>query len=207
MESRTYHVLLWVLLIWPSNTTDLDETDYEFSREDNFMYRSAKRPEFSAEACLRVHPSSRDINKRFHAILPYFDKDHSNSAFLRKFRATVHSMSEGDDLLDKEASFYAAVLTPLVFLQNYRDTWCLLERFHRAVRLYQISHPTEKRSSLKLLQNFRTVNRKVRIFVWELPGSPTATRSKTTTAPELDEEEIHDKRDLRYLKELIKNLG
>ncbi|KOB63504.1 putative regulator of cell autolysis [Operophtera brumata] len=37
-------------------------------------------------------------------------------------------MSEGEDLFDREGAYYAAILTPLVFLQQYRDTWCLLER-------------------------------------------------------------------------------
>jgi hypothetical protein len=57
-----------------------------------------------------------------------FDKEHSNTAFLHKLRGTVYSMSEGEDVLDREAAFYASVLTPIVFLQQYRDTWCLLER-------------------------------------------------------------------------------
>ncbi|CAH2088082.1 unnamed protein product [Euphydryas editha] len=115
-------------------------------------------------------------------------------------------MAEGEDLLDREAAFYAAVLTPLVFLQNYRDAWCLLQRFHRALRLYQISHPTEKRSALKLLQNFRAVNHKVTAFVWELPGPASASRT-TTEATDFESEEFHDKKDIRYLKELVKNLG
>ncbi|XP_039747870.1 uncharacterized protein LOC120625026 [Pararge aegeria] len=192
-------------LTCPSNTADLDEADFEFSQEGNWIYRNARKPAVYDEACLRVRPTTRDINKRFHAILPYFDKDHSNTEFLHKFRATVHGMSEGEDLLDRETAFYAAVLTPIVFQQNYKDTWCLLDRFHRALRLYQISHTTEKLSSLKLLQNFRAVNQKVQTFVSGLPGY-TSMRPRTTVFPELDEAEIHDKRDIRYVPtELVKN--
>ncbi|CAH2270021.1 jg17874 [Pararge aegeria aegeria] len=102
----------------PSNTADLDEADFEFSQEGNWIYRNARKPAVYDEACFRVRPTTRDINKRFHAILPYFDKVHSNTEFLHKFRATVHGMSEGEDLLDRETAFYAAVLTPIVFLQN-----------------------------------------------------------------------------------------
>lgn len=39
-------------------------------------------------------------------------------------------------------------------------------QFHRAIRLYQISHPTEKRSALKLLQNLRAVNQKVNLLCY-----------------------------------------
>ncbi|XP_047027701.1 uncharacterized protein LOC124635791 [Helicoverpa zea] len=156
--------------------------------------------------CANIRPSARDIVRRFYAILPYFDKDHTNTAFLHKFRGTIYSMSDSEDMLDREAGFYAAVLTPLVFLQQYRDTWCLLERFHRAIRLYQISHPTEKRSALKLLQNLRAVNQKIRGFIFDLPGPEQAAR--TTSAPDSEEDDtLHDKKDIRYLKELIKNLG
>ncbi|KAM3965973.1 uncharacterized protein ACR2FA_012831 [Aphomia sociella] len=172
--------------------------------EDRWIFRHAKRHEDSDALCAKVRPSARDIVRRFYAILPYFDRDHANTAFLHKFRGTVYGMSESDDSLDREAAFYAAVLAPIVFLQQYRDTWCLLERFHRAIRLYQISHPTEKRSALKLLQNLRPVNLKVRTFIFELPGPTTVTR---TTPPDFEDEEIHDKKDVRYLKELIKNLG
>lgn len=57
-----------------------------------------------------------------------FDRDLANTAFLRKYRATIHGLTDTDDLLDREAAYHAAVLTPLVFLHQYRDSWCLLER-------------------------------------------------------------------------------
>ncbi|KPJ17451.1 hypothetical protein RR48_03861 [Papilio machaon] len=186
--------------VWLVNTevTEPATTD----RRQNRLF---KRQDDMADTCSRVKSTPRDIVRRVYAIMPYFDKDHANTAFLHKYRATIHGMSEGEDLLDREAALYASILTPLVFLQQYRDTWCLLERFHRAVRLYQISHPTEKRSSLKLLQNFRAVNQKIRSFIMELPGRRVVSR---TSAPiDNEEEEIHDKKDIRYLKELIKNLG
>ncbi|CAK1542717.1 unnamed protein product [Leptosia nina] len=170
--------------------------------EDRWTYRQRLYDE--EMPCLHIQPSNKDIIKRFYAILPYFDRDHSNTAFLRKYRATVHGLTDTEDLLDREAAYHAAVLTPLVFLHQYRDTWCLLERFHRALRLYQISHPTEKRSALKLLQNFRAVNNKVRAFVMDLPSS--APLPRTTMYPD-DDEEIHDKKDIKFLKELVKNLG
>ncbi|XP_072945577.1 uncharacterized protein [Epargyreus clarus] len=205
MGLKLSHLILyiWFVLVSSTDTTDLESLDPEFGREDRWVYRHMKRE--GDEECARVRPITKDIVRRIYAILPYFDKDHSNTAFLHKYRATIHGMSEGEDLLDREAAFYAAVLTPLVFFQQYRDTWCLLERFHRAIRLYQISHPTEKRSALKLLQNFRAVSHKVQVFVRELPGP--MTRQRTTTPSEPDDEELHDKKDIRYLKELIKNLG
>lgn len=46
----------------------------------------------------------------------------------------------------------------------------------------------------------------VRTFVWELPGPASASRT-TTEETDFDSEEFHDKKDIRYLKELIKNLG
>ncbi|XP_050355720.1 uncharacterized protein LOC126776901 [Nymphalis io] len=205
MVSRNNYVFLYFMLAWPSSSTDLDTLDADFINEENWMYRNVKRPSNEDSLCQQTHPTNRDIIKRIHAILPFFDKDHSNSEFLHKFRASVYAMSEGEDLLDREAAFYAAVLTPLVFLQNYRDSWCLLQRFHRALRLYQISHPTEKRSALKLLQNFRAVNHKVVTIVWELPG---LSSSRTTTeALDFGVEELHEKKDIIYIKELIKNLG
>ncbi|XP_063831965.1 uncharacterized protein LOC135081161 [Ostrinia nubilalis] len=179
--------------------------DSEFATsEEKWLYRHKKQDALDA-ACAGIKPSARDIVRRFYAILPYFDKDHSNTAFLHKLRGTIYGMSEGDDVLDREAAFYATVVTPLVFLQQYRDTWCLLERFHRATRLYQISHPTEKRSALKILQNLRAVNLKIRSFIMDLPGPTSVTR--TTSPPDFDDDEIHDKKDIKYLKELIKNLG
>lgn len=45
----------------------------------------------------------------------------------------------------------------------------------------------------------------IRSFIMELPGRRVVSR---TSAPiDNEEEEIHDKKDIRYLKELIKNLG
>uniref|UniRef100_A0A2A4JYD4 Uncharacterized protein n=1 Tax=Heliothis virescens TaxID=7102 RepID=A0A2A4JYD4_HELVI len=192
---------------WPSLCVDVDlDTDFP---EERWIFRHSNQQDRkydSGTACSNVHPSARDIVRRFYAILPYFDKDHTNTAFLHKFRGTIYSMSDSEDMLDREAGFYAAVLTPLVFLQQYRDTWCLLERFHRAIRLYQISHPTEKRSALKLLQNLRAVNQKIRGFIFDLPGPEQSTRS--TSPPDSEEDDtLHDKKDIRYLKELIKNLG
>ncbi|KAL0879332.1 hypothetical protein ABMA27_003110 [Loxostege sticticalis] len=181
------------------------ELDFELtSNEDKWLHRYKKQEVLDA-ACANIKPSAKDIVRRFYAILPYFDKEHSNTAFLHKLRSTIYGMSEGEDVLDREAAFYATVVTPLVFLQQYRDTWCLLERFHRAIRLYQISHPTEKRSALKILQNIRAVNLKIRSFIMDLPGPPTATR--TPSPPDFEDDEIHDKKDIKYLKELIKNLG
>ncbi|KAJ0172748.1 hypothetical protein K1T71_011887 [Dendrolimus kikuchii] len=197
------YVLLWLSIMGSSESIDLD-IDSEFS-DDRWVFRNSKREDMSDLPCGKVHPTPRDIVRRFYAILPYFDKDHSNRAFLHKFRATVYGMSEGDDILDREAAFYASALTPLLFLQQYRDTWCLLERFHRAMRLYQLSHPAEKRAALKLLQNLRAVNQKIKSFIFELPGPEHASRSTTFLA--IDDDEIHDKKDIRYLKELIKNLG
>ncbi|XP_013171506.1 PREDICTED: uncharacterized protein LOC106120684 [Papilio xuthus] len=200
-------VLLLCLVLLTSNVfgvwlVNTEVTEPTTTRRQN---RLVKRQDDMADTCSRVKSTPRDIVRRVYAIMPYFDKDHANTAFLHKYRATIHGMSEGEDLLDREAALYASILTPLVFLQQYRDTWCLLERFHRAVRLYQISHPTEKRSSLKLLQNFRAVNQKIRSFIMELPGRRVVSR---TSAPiDNEEEEIHDKKDIRYLKELIKNLG
>ncbi|XP_031765043.1 uncharacterized protein LOC113512158 [Galleria mellonella] len=195
--------VIWCLVNFcPSSFLDMDfGSDFH---EDRWIFRDMKHQEYSDAPCAKVRPSTRDIIRRFYAIIPYFDKDHLNTAFLHKFRATVYGMSEGEDALDREAAFYAAVLVPVVFLQQYRDMWCLLERFHRAMRLYQISHPTEKRSALKLLQNIRPVNLKVRSFVLELPGITAVTR---TTSADFDDEEINDIKDIRYLKELIKNLG
>ncbi|KAG6456741.1 hypothetical protein O3G_MSEX009913 [Manduca sexta] len=187
---------------WPSVCVDT-ELEPDLS-EDRWVFRNSKRQETN-EACSAVRPTARDIVRRVYAIMPYFDKDHSNAAFLHKLRGTVYSMSEGADLLDREGAFYAAVLSPVVFLQQYRDTWCLLERFHRALRLYQISHPTEKRSALKLLQNLRAVNQKIRSFVFDLPGPALFTRPPSPTEP--DDDELYDKKDIKYLKELIKNLG
>ncbi|XP_049878778.1 uncharacterized protein LOC126375723 [Pectinophora gossypiella] len=210
MGSRICQVLLWLFLAWPEISSDADSAlelgsvDPEFSHEDRWIFRHKKSDDID-RPCLSVHPNARDIGKRFYAILPYFDKEHANTAFLHKFRGTVNQMAQGEDMLDREAAFYAAVLTPVIFLQHYRDTWCLLERFHRALRLYQISHPTDKRSSLKLLQNLRAVNQKIRSFVLNLPGVVPVTRTTTTLDP--DDEEIHDKKDIRYLKELVKNLG
>ncbi|XP_059046766.1 uncharacterized protein LOC131842240 [Achroia grisella] len=202
MGSKLNRVLFWLLIVYPSLSVDMGFDSDLF--EDRWIFRDMKHQEYSDAPCTKVRPTTRDIVRRFYAILPYFDKEHSNSAFLHKFRGTVYGMSEGDEALDREAAFYAAVLTPLVFLQQYRDNWCLLERFHRAIRLYQISHPTEKRSALKLLQNLRPVNLKIRTFISDLPGPTAVTR---TTLADIEDEEFRDKKDIRYLKELIKNLG
>ncbi|CAH0397169.1 unnamed protein product [Chilo suppressalis] len=202
MEGTVCVVLICLFCMKPVRTKpDLDSE--LAASEDRWMYRHKKMDELEA-ACSALQPSAKDIVRRFYAILPYFDKEHSNTAFLHKLRGTVYGMSEGEDMLDREAAFYATVLTPVVFLQQYRDTWCLLERFHRAIRLYQISHPTEKRSALKILQNLRSVTQKIRSFVYDLPGPSTRP---TTTASDVDEEDLHDKKDITYLKELIKNLG
>ncbi|KAF9802886.1 hypothetical protein SFRURICE_015483 [Spodoptera frugiperda] len=206
MAQNICHVLFWLSLAWPCFCVDMDlESDFQ---EDRWLFKHSpqERKVGHEMACAAVRPTAKDIVRRFYAILPYFDKDHTNTAFLHKFRGTIYSMSDSEDMLDREAGFYAAVLTPLVFLQQYRDTWCLLERFHRAIRLYQVSHPTEKRSALKLLQNLRAVNQKIRGFIFELPGQEQAPR--TTSPPESeDDDTLHDKKDIRYLKELIKNLG
>ncbi|XP_028029781.1 uncharacterized protein LOC114242719 [Bombyx mandarina] len=190
--------------ICPSACAD-DVFETEFP-EDRWVFRNAKQQDLLSAACSNVHPSSKDFVKRFYAILPYFDKDHSNIEFLHKLRGTIYAMAEGDDKLDREAAIYATVLIPIVFLHRYRDTWCLLERFHRGLRIYQISHPTEKRTALKLLQNLKPVEHKIRSFISDLPGSPAVTR---TSHPRLetDDEELYDRKDVKYLKELIKNLG
>lgn len=48
--------------------------------------------------------------------------------------------------------------------------------------------------------------RQIRGFIFELPGQEQAPR--TTSPPESeDDDTLHDKKDIRYLKELIKNLG
>ncbi|XP_073954480.1 uncharacterized protein [Choristoneura fumiferana] len=198
-----FHIFLWLSLMW-SSCSELElDLDMDMTTEDTSARSTGQLA--LAPSCAAVRPTSRDIVRRFYAILPYFDKEKANTLFLHKLRATINSMSEGDDVLDREAAFYAAVLSPVIFLQQYRDTWCLLERFHRALRLYQTSHPAEKRSALKLLQNLRAVNSKVRSFISNLPGPLVPTRS--TPPPEFDEEEIRDHKDIRYLKELIKNLG
>ncbi|CAG4937941.1 unnamed protein product [Parnassius apollo] len=165
--------LLNVLTISTSDSVELVPVERDQPSGEKLTYKLTKRQDDVGEACIRIKPMPRDTVRRVYAILPYFDKDHANTAFLHKYRATVHGMSEGEDLLDREAALYASILTPLVFLQQYRDTWCLLER--------------------------------VRSFILELPGRSSATR----TAPpvENEDEEVHDKKDIRYLKELIKNLG
>ncbi|VVC88897.1 unnamed protein product [Leptidea sinapis] len=192
-------VFLCFFLIWPTSTLDLDVPELE----GRWRYRNPRwQLDESIKPCMRIQPTSKDIIKRFNSILPYFDRDHANTAFLQKYRATVLGLTDTDDLLDVEAAYHAAVLTPLIFLRQYRDTWCLLQRFNRALRLYQASHPTEKRSALKLLQNLRAVTNKARIFVSELPGLSTPTR--TTSPPDVDDEEIHE---IKYVKELVKNLG
>ncbi|XP_021203170.1 uncharacterized protein LOC105841523 [Bombyx mori] len=205
MALKVYHVyVLWICLMCPSACAD-DVFETEFP-EDRWVFRNAKQQDLLSAACSNVHPSSKDFVKRFYAILPYFDKDHSNIEFLHKLRGTIYAMAEGDDKLDREAAIYATVLIPIVFLHRYRDTWCLLERFHRGLRIYQISHPTEKRIALKLLQNLKPVEHKIRSFISDLPGSPPVTR---TSHPRLetDDEELYDRKDVKYLKELIKNLG
>ncbi|KPJ05853.1 hypothetical protein RR46_00425 [Papilio xuthus] len=105
----------------------------------------------------------------------------------------------------KYIPLYVVYIMYKYFESSILEIYFYITQFHRAVRLYQISHPTEKRSSLKLLQNFRAVNQKIRSFIMELPGRRVVSR---TSAPiDNEEEEIHDKKDIRYLKELIKNLG
>ncbi|XP_075982458.1 uncharacterized protein LOC142980765 [Anticarsia gemmatalis] len=204
MAQNVCRVLLWLGVLLPTVCPEVElEPDFV---EDRWILRHSKQDK-SGQPCSDIRPPAKDIMRRFYAILPYFDKDHTNTAFLHKFRGTVYAMSDSEDVLDREAGFYTAVLTPLVFLQQYRDTWCLLERFHRAIRLYQISHPTEKRSALKLLQNLRSVNQKVRSFIFDLPGPTHVTRGTTQAAEVEDDEAINDKKDIRYLKELIKNLG
>ncbi|XP_013191349.1 uncharacterized protein LOC106135548 [Amyelois transitella] len=194
--------LLFSLLTVSSSVTPSFDLDFELPG-DRWTFRNAKRLDEEDGICLRIKPSTKDIVRRFYAILPYFDKEHANAAFLHKFRGTVYGMSEGEDILDREAAFYAAILAPMVFLQQYRDTWCLLERFHRAMRLYQISHPTEKRSSLKLLQSLRSINLKIRSFIYEVAGG------EAVTSTSIDPEDVynHEKKDVKFFKELIKNLG
>ncbi|CAB3225486.1 unnamed protein product [Arctia plantaginis] len=200
MARNVWHMLMWLGILWPAVCQEVDTEDVT---EDRWIFRQKQD---KIDRCSGIRPTAKDIVRRIYAILPYFDKDHMNSAFLHKYRGTIYGMSDSDDMLDREAGFYAAVLTPLVFLQQYRDTWCLLERFHRAIRLYQISHPTEKRSALKLLQNLRSVNQKVRSFIFDLPGPISVVR--TTSLPDVDDDDtLSDKKDIKYLKELIKNLG
>ncbi|KAI5640271.1 hypothetical protein NE865_07370 [Phthorimaea operculella] len=209
MESQMCRMLLCVVLVSPvclssDVVQDLRLVDHEVYLNSSRSLRF-KKSEESSKTCLNVHPNARDIVKRFYAILPYFDKEHAHTVFLHKFRGTVNQMSKGVDMLDREAAYYAAVLTPIVFIQHYRDIWCLVERFHRALRLYQISHPTEKRASLKLLQNLRSVNQKIRSFMMNLPtGSPT---TKKPPPLEFDDDGLPDKKDIRYLRELVKSLG
>lgn len=45
----------------------------------------------------------------------------------------------------------------------------------------------------------------IRSFIMELPGRDQTARSSPPA--DVEEEEFHDKKDIRYLKELIKNLG
>lgn len=47
----------------------------------------------------------------------------------------------------------------------------------------------------------------VRSFILDMPGSSTPTKRTTFINNDFDDEEIRDKKDIRYLKELIKNLG
>ncbi|XP_053616141.1 uncharacterized protein LOC128678566 [Plodia interpunctella] len=198
MGSKFCGVLLSFLMV--STASQSYDLGFELP-EERWRLRNEKLNDENV-MCLRIKPSPKDIVRRFYAILPYFDKEHANAAFLHKFRGTVYGMSEGEDILDREAAFYAATLAPLIFLQQYRDTWCLLERFHRAMRLYQISHPTEKRSALKLLQNLRVVNVKIRSLIYDVSGHHI-----TSTSTEPEDDMLHEKKDVKFLKELIKNLG
>ncbi|XP_026330503.1 uncharacterized protein LOC113237999 [Hyposmocoma kahamanoa] len=175
--------LLLPVLLWPCACQDADilgignvGPDLSIDNQEWHYKSTSKRPAEELEkVCFDIHPTARDIVKRFYAILPYFDKEHANKAFLHKFRGTVNVMSQTEDLLDREAAFYATVLTPIIFLQSYRHTWCLLER--------------------------------VRSFILDMPGSWASTKRTTSINSDFDDEEIRDKKDIRYLKELIRNLG
>ncbi|KPJ01427.1 hypothetical protein RR46_03199 [Papilio xuthus] len=229
-------VLLLCLVLLTSNVfgvwlVNTEVTEPTTTRRQN---RLVKRQDDMADTCSRVKSTPRDIVRRVYAIMPYFDKDHANTAFLHKYRATIHGISISQLLqlgvfqfqdqqcigaiyiIQSAARFpplnnlkyiplYVVYIMYKYFESSILEIYFYITQFHRAVRLYQISHPTEKRSSLKLLQNFRAVNQKIRSFIMELPGRRVVSR---TSAPiDNEEEEIHDKKDIRYLKELIKNLG
>ncbi|KAL4706711.1 hypothetical protein ACJJTC_014466 [Scirpophaga incertulas] len=200
----TFCCILVCLICTARASSDVDFENEMISSEDRWKFRQRKQhQQYFESQCLNIRPTSKDIVRRFCAILPYIDRDHLNTAFLHKLRSTIYNMSEGKDVLDREAAYYAAVVTPIVFLQQYRGAWCLLERFHRALRLYQISHPTEKRSSLKSLQSMIEINRKIRTFVFDLSGATTQTPSRTYF--DVEGKERKEKGDMVYFKELIKN--
>ncbi|CAH2055898.1 unnamed protein product, partial [Iphiclides podalirius] len=174
MGLRTYVTLFCLVFASTSYSLELVSLERDPSGERH-VSKLSKRHDDVGETCARVKPTPRDIVRRVYAIMPYFDKDHANTAFLHKYRATVHGMSEGEDLLDREAALYASILTPLVFLQQYRDTWCLLER--------------------------------IRTFITELPGREQMMRTTQNAHAEAEEEDFHERKEVRYIKELIKNLG
>ncbi|XP_063537777.1 uncharacterized protein LOC134747126 [Cydia strobilella] len=207
MGPKLYHVIFWLALMYtPNSSEDLDREllPRELPRGWKVKTSSTVEP---PSRCKEIKPTPRDVVRRICAVLPYFDREHQNIALLQRYRVTINKLSESMDLVDREVAFYAAVITPLVFLQRYRDAKCLLERFQQSLEEFDTYPPFEKRISLKNLQGLRDLSNKILLFVSGLPDKRPPTR---TPAPELlDDEDIghSDKHDVRFLKELIKNLG
>ncbi|XP_047998844.1 uncharacterized protein LOC125236173 [Leguminivora glycinivorella] len=213
MGPKLYHVIFWLALLYTPNSSQDPDKELLLPRERPQRWRVKTTSSSTSEPlakCKEMKPTPRDIVRRIYAILPYFDRGRQNVEFLQRYRVSINRLSESEDLVDREVSFYAAVLTPLVFLQRYKDAKCLLERFQQALESFDTYPAFDKRVALKNLQSLRELSHKILVFVSTLPDKRPPTRTPEPDSP--DEEEYHmtkltNKNDVRFLKELIKNLG
>ncbi|XP_063623025.1 uncharacterized protein LOC134795122 [Cydia splendana] len=206
MGPKLYHVIFWLALTLPNSSQYLDHELMPKELPRGWKDRTSSTLE-PWSRCKKIKPTPRDVVRRICAVIPYFDREHRNAALLQRYRVTINRLSESMDSVDREVSFYAALVTPIVFLQRYRDAKCLLERLQLSFEEFHTYPPHEKRMALKNLQGLRDISHRILQFVSSVPDKRPPTR---TPAPDLlDGEDTGpgDKQDLRFFKELIKNLG
>ncbi|XP_063384596.1 uncharacterized protein LOC134670711 [Cydia fagiglandana] len=207
MGPKLYHVIFWLALMYKPNSSqdpDPDLLPRELPRGWKDRASSTLEP---WSRCKKIKPTPRDVVRRICAVVPYFDREHQNAALLQRYRVTINRLSESMDSVDREVAFYAAVVTPIVFLQRYRDAKCLLERLQQSFEEFHTYPAEEKRMALKNLQGLRDISHRILQFVNSVPDKRPPTR--TPPADLLDDEDMGqgDKQDLRFFKELVKNLG
>ncbi|XP_063366391.1 uncharacterized protein LOC134654856 [Cydia amplana] len=206
MGPKLYRVIFWLALMHtPNSSQDPDRERLPRELPRGWQVRPSSTLEPWSQ-CKGIKPTPRDIVRRICAVLPYFDREHKNAGLLQRYRVTINRLSESVDSVDREVAFHAAMLTPIMFLQRYRDAKCLLERLQQSLEEFDKYPPFEKRNALKNLQGLRDLSHKVLLFVSNLPDKRPPTR---TPAPDPDEEDmgLKGKHDVRFFKELIKNLG
>ncbi|CAG9130400.1 unnamed protein product [Plutella xylostella] len=163
--------IVLIYFIYMANLTisvNINEEVEQFFAESSPILKHQSSHARNNSHCLHLRPNATDVVQKVYTYMPYLAVNKTKLSFVHQFRSTIMSMTKKGTPQDQEAAFLASVLTPIIFLQHHKDTWCLMDRFHRALRFFTISSGPEKTSSLQILQNLRSINQKIRSFIREL---------------------------------------